>query len=159
VELVLFLPRIDTYAGFILPLGLKTDNAVHQRIQCVVLSYAHVGTRMDFRAQLPDEYVARFCELSVGPLGTTPFSDRVSPVSGAALSLFMSHVDSPFYFFAAGFPAVFFVAVVLLAVVFVAVVFVAVVLLAVVFFATGFLAAGLLAAGFLAAGFSAAGVF
>ena len=159
MELVLFLPRIDTYAGFILPLGLKTDNAVHQRIQCVVLSYAHVGTRMDFRAQLPDEYVARFCELSVGPLGTTPFSDRVSPVSGAALSLFMSHVDSPFYFFAAGFPAVFFVAVVLLAVVFVAVVFVAVVLLAVVFFATGFLAAGLLAAGFLAAGFSAAGVF
>ena len=74
----------------ILAHSLKTDHAVDQCKQSIILAAAHVDAGMDLGASLSDEDIACENKLTARALGTKPLRRAVSTVSRTTYALLVS---------------------------------------------------------------------
>src|SRR5262245_10271503 len=82
---------LDPHPRAVLAPALVLDDAVDQREQGPVAADADVGTRMDARADLTDQDVARLGVLPAVHLDAATLPLAVAPVAAAALSLLVRH--------------------------------------------------------------------
>ena len=75
--------------------SLEPDGAVGQSEQRIVAASAHIGTRMDLRAALLDDDVARQNELTVSTLHAKALRLGIAAVFRRADTFFMSHKAAP----------------------------------------------------------------
>jgi hypothetical protein len=80
-------------AGYIDPatLAVKTDHALNQGKQCVIVTLPHTRSWMELVANLPDKDVARLNFLTTKSLNATALCGRIPTIPTRSLSLFMCH--------------------------------------------------------------------
>jgi hypothetical protein len=76
--------------------AVKTDFAVNQCEQSVVVAHANTGTGVELRSNLTDQDVSGDNSFSAEFLDTTALRVAVTTVAAAALTLFVCHRSSAF---------------------------------------------------------------
>jgi hypothetical protein len=76
------------------PADMKNHCSVLCSKKSIVLAFAYVVARMNFRSSLPDDDRAGSNESTVGPFDTEALGLRISAVSGAPSAFFMGHVST-----------------------------------------------------------------
>ena len=75
------LHRVNAHLTLVAAQALKTDNAVLQRIQSIILALAHVQAGMDVGAALTEQDVARQSQLTIGALRAQTLGFAVAAVT------------------------------------------------------------------------------
>ena len=88
INLFRFCVNADLF--LILAHSLKTDDAVDQSKEGIILAAADICAGMDFGAPLSNENIARKNELPVRTLGTKTLRRAISPVPRTTNALFVS---------------------------------------------------------------------